>query len=1189
MLVTFHSTFLIFALVLNLFYVPLRRGGPLENKVWPATKRLSTSFRERANIEIPSAGNGSDAIAGEQRPPLDHQVQRVQERFSSLVPVRDTGDLLPTGAHLETVLKETDTFLQECERKIESGEFPGEEIALLEGQREQLMLVDKELSAIFQNIESKLSEAGLSSKISRLNEFVQYDRGKMTALQAQIEALMQSGKALDNRAAKSQIKPLRSSLVRVLQEEEKPRIFGIGPSTMPPPPAINEFSAYSQRRRAAFSTQNDEPTLADLAESPVVQLTPDIRAQAADLSNSPVEIYKFVRNEFEFEPYFGLMQSSQSALWSGRGNSYDLATLLIALLRAVNIPARYVMGHIRLPVRDVKNWLGVKDSLVALNVLNQTTFAVPSGDLVRLDHAWVEAYVPTGQGSRWVALDPSFKLKDYQPGIQIPKLPFDRFQFISSVKTVLASEAYVDQIREYLRESHPGRALTEISYTGRIIPTETAVLPSALPYEVVRVFLKQSEIDRALHHQVIVSVLRDNFPLVSAQLSIPEVSLKSVTITFGGASSTDQETIELFGGLTNTPAFLVDVAPQIRLDGGVVASGTSALGVGTLVQWRAAYFYPGASQPLFDVSNILRVGETAGIGLNGHQVNDRFLSYRIDRLVSSSPALGTGDEVETVGELLHIAAMRYYQRLAAEKKRVADPLQLKFVLWHAEQATTTSTMDVTNLFDRPFVVTPSGFLIDARGLNVFFVDINSSAMDTPELKNFRQMFGLTLSALEHELWEEVVLIQAVSTTKILQVASDSRIPILVINSNNASTELPKVRCGGFGFQQDIDRGNTIIVPERNVTYINYNGCAWISEAPDGWGVFWITFSGGSSSGGITAGNRDPQCSSCPGPEGDPCPRKGTSVGQPVTVSNGNMYHQFDDLDISSRGFPILLRRTYNSQATYDGPFGYGWTHSYNMSLQPNPNSSVTYFSESGGFFTFARQGNSFISPAGLNVVLTQDQTGYTLREKGGTEFRFDTRGKLQSITDRNGNGQRLTYDQGNLQTITDALGRVITFSYNAQNKIVVVQDFTGRRLTYSYDNTGNLTESVDFGGNKTTYTYYSSTFNNHNLRTITFPEGNTIIYVYYGNDRVFKVINPGGGEMRFVYLPLRQETIVIDERDFVSTYQYNANGNVTRIIRPDGDYIDQVWNNDAKLISLTDEAGFTSSFEYDGRGNVVTP
>jgi len=57
------------------------------------------------------------------------------------------------------------------------------------------------------------------------------------------------------------------------------------------------------------------------------------------------------------------------------------------------------------------------------------------------------------------------------------------------------------------------------------------------------------------------------------------------------------------------------------------------------------------------------------------------------------------------------------------------------------------------------------------------------------------------------------------------------------------------------------------------------------------------------------------------PTGRPC------VGPPVTLSNGNMFHSFEDLRFPGQGLPIALTRTYNSQLPHDGRLGFGWTHS----------------------------------------------------------------------------------------------------------------------------------------------------------------------------------------------------------------------------------------------------------------------
>src|SRR6218665_837058 len=86
-----------------------------------------------------------------------------------------------------------------------------------------------------------------------------------------------------------------------------------------------------------------EPGLAprpeDLAETPEVTLTPDIRAKALELKNNPVVIHNWVRNHIEWVPTWGAIQSAQDTLDKRRGNAVDIASLQIALLRAAGIPA----------------------------------------------------------------------------------------------------------------------------------------------------------------------------------------------------------------------------------------------------------------------------------------------------------------------------------------------------------------------------------------------------------------------------------------------------------------------------------------------------------------------------------------------------------------------------------------------------------------------------------------------------------------------------------------------------------------------------------------------------------------------------------------------------------------------------------------------------------------------------------
>ena len=57
------------------------------------------------------------------------------------------------------------------------------------------------------------------------------------------------------------------------------------------------------------------------------------------------------------------------------------------------------------------------------------------------------------------------------------------------------------------------------------------------------------------------------------------------------------------------------------------------------------------------------------------------------------------------------------------------------------------------------------------------------------------------------------------------------------------------------------------------------------------------------------------------------------ASNPVNVATGNKYEPVTDLTVSTPGIPLEFRRYYNSVLAADGPLGFGWTHSFGMSVQ----------------------------------------------------------------------------------------------------------------------------------------------------------------------------------------------------------------------------------------------------------------
>ncbi len=82
-----------------------------------------------------------------------------------------------------------------------------------------------------------------------------------------------------------------------------------------------------------------------LAPTPEFDLEdPFITQKAQALGNDPTRIFAFMRDEIGYEAYQGSLRGARGTLWSKAGNALDQASLMIALLRASNIPARYVKG-----------------------------------------------------------------------------------------------------------------------------------------------------------------------------------------------------------------------------------------------------------------------------------------------------------------------------------------------------------------------------------------------------------------------------------------------------------------------------------------------------------------------------------------------------------------------------------------------------------------------------------------------------------------------------------------------------------------------------------------------------------------------------------------------------------------------------------------------------------------------------
>ncbi len=292
---------------------------------------------------------------------------------------------------------------------------------------------------------------------------------------------------------------------------------------------INKMSS-TEKKASVFS---NIPAEEDLKETSEAQFTEEIKELAESL-NSVIEIYEYVRNNINFEAYYGSRKGAVGTLDQMAGNDIDQASLLISLLRYKGIPARYVRGTIEIPVEKVMGWTGgetPQDAVRILASLGIPTVSVVSGGKishVRTEHVWVEAYVPyqyyRGAGPMkgqkiWVPLDPSFKQHEKIEGLDLSSIididteasiegfkdgiiVSDTMLSVSRVNVQSVSEKIenVDaKIEEFINQKGLEKIKSEELIGGkRIIPQDLDMLPLSLPYKVDAVYEKTSVVPKEL-------------------------------------------------------------------------------------------------------------------------------------------------------------------------------------------------------------------------------------------------------------------------------------------------------------------------------------------------------------------------------------------------------------------------------------------------------------------------------------------------------------------------------------------------------------------------------------------------------------------------------------------------------------------------------------------------------------------
>ncbi len=367
------------------------------------------------------------------------------------------------------------------------------------------------------------------------------------------------------------------------------------------------------------------PSAEDLSETIDVQITPSIKSLAESLENNPVKIYNWVYHNIQFVPSYGSLQGSQQTLESKRGNAFDTASLLIALLRSANISARYTYGTVEIPSSRVMNWLGgVKSPAVAMQLLSQGRIpnkaVIEKGKIskIQIEHVWVNAWVdfiPSGgaihqTGDSWIPLDASFKQHLFTEGVDWETVPFDGAALAAQLDTENSEnwvtgidkpllqntlESYKNALSKWLSENGIS-TLAEALGHREIIEDPRPELAASLPYQVIAKTENFADLPDKFRHQYRLTLYKDvvgrfrSEKLAELSFSFPE-NIEQITLSFVPATADDLDLIMEKKDQGVLPGYLINMMAELRVEGAVVATaGPFMMGKSLLLE--TAYTQP---------------------------------------------------------------------------------------------------------------------------------------------------------------------------------------------------------------------------------------------------------------------------------------------------------------------------------------------------------------------------------------------------------------------------------------------------------------------------------------------------------------------------------------------------------------------------------------------------------------------
>lgn len=275
-----------------------------------------------------------------------------------------------------------------------------------------------------------------------------------------------------------------------------------------------------------------------------------------------------------------------------------------------------------------------------------------------------------------------------------------------------------------------------------------------------------------------------------------------------------------------------------------------------------------------------------------------------------------------------------------------------------------------------------------------------------------------------------------------------------------------------------------------------------------------------------------------------------------------------------------------------GSFGWGWSHNFEERLVKNSLGDVTILGRHGSQRVFKPDLRGGYLPAlgEYGRLVSLPGNTFRLQEKGGLVREFRSDGRLNSISDPNGNRITCSYALGLLTALKHSSGQELSFTYNARGLIRSIADPVGRTTRFTYDATGEHLAAAEYYDGRVLRYQYTTGQNaqcEHALTAIELPDHSHQYFTYNAQGRLGST-SRDGGSARTTYTYDNAGTVfTTDLFNNTSQFSFDARGLLAQMRNPKGELVKLTHDERFNLTGLIDPAGRSFNYDNDRHGDLT--